>query len=359
MTHKEYRNLSKTRDFLLYKANFYKNYIIFCLILNAIASALFSLKDIFEHGLTGLPAILITLGFRCIPAILHIPVICIVKKEFLISTFFINLILWIEIIFSMVGIHYLNLYYDYGIVGTGWIAYYVMFYAFSMPTHLQWTFPANIILLSFLLILFQKNGFLYCPNGIGPVVSTSLFFSIPLTFSLYYFKIVFAKYYEANKKLENIAKKDSLTGLYNRFILSELTDKQEKSLYNGSLILIDIDNFKSFNTMKGHDLGDLILKETSEIIKSIIRETDYPIRYGGDEFLIFLKDNVNPENFYNRFLKSKTKNLKKYNVTFSFGASLIEKGQDLFEFINKADSSMYKIKNSSKNGFFLYEPLDN
>ena len=359
MTYREYRKLCKTKEYLTHKSHFFKNYVIFCLVLNAVASALFSIKDITEHHLHGLIAIAITLCFRCIPALIHIPVIITVKKEQLISTFLIHLVLWIEIIFSFVGIHYLDKYFNYEIIGTGWIAYYVMFYAFSMPTHLQWIYPVNITLFSFALIFTEKIGYLPCTGpGLGPVVSTSLFFSIPLIFSLYYFKLIFAKYYEMNKKLENIAKRDSLTGLYNRFILDDLIDDKGLSIYKGSLILIDVDNFKSFNTLEGHELGDTILKETADIIKSVIESTDFAIRYGGDEFLIFLKDNLSPESFYNQFLKIRSKNIKKYKVTYSFGASLIEEGEDLFAGINLADKAMYKIKDSTKNGFFLNDSED-
>jgi diguanylate cyclase (GGDEF)-like protein len=92
--------------------------------------------------------------------------------------------------------------------------------------------------------------------------------------------------------LKNLANIDGLTGLFNhRFFYDALDDQITESRQNGSylsLLFIDIDNFKHYNDLYGHQKGDEVLKQISGIIKENVRQNDIVSRYGGEEFAILL-----------------------------------------------------------------------
>lgn len=352
MTNREYTNLCSSKEYLQYKVQFYRAYLMLCLILCAIASSLWVIKDITEHNLTGI-AVYIALAYRVLPALAYIPVIYLIHKGNRFSTFFINIVIWITIVSAFLGIHMLSGPPYYYVPGIGWIAYYIMFYAFSLTTHLSFIFPVNVFLLSAIILISEKTGWLACSPSAATVTSTGIFISIPLGISIFYFKRIFAGLYVTSKKLENIAKKDSLTGAWNRFGLDDLTNKSGKLLNDTLIILLDIDDFKDFNSLKGHDLGDLILKETVTTIESFIKSEERIVRYGGDEFVVCLSIDSIPEEFYKNLMTKRTYSLKKYKVTYSMGATKAKKGDILYDKIKLADKAMYTIKDSTKNGISM------
>ncbi|CAN7457322.1 diguanylate cyclase [Paenibacillus sp. LjRoot153] len=81
---------------------------------------------------------------------------------------------------------------------------------------------------------------------------------------------------------------DNLTGLYARHYLDEQANLMQKKDFCGSLIVVDIDNFKKVNDTYGHQIGDKILIHVSQIIKSSIRERDIAARWGGEELAVYL-----------------------------------------------------------------------
>lgn len=95
-----------------------------------------------------------------------------------------------------------------------------------------------------------------------------------------------------DRKLRNLAIHDSLTGAFNRnfFQIAISREKLRAERYNSRIgfLIADIDNFKQINDLYGHQTGDRILKEVALFLGNSIRETDFLIRYGGDEFLLIL-----------------------------------------------------------------------
>lgn len=95
------------------------------------------------------------------------------------------------------------------------------------------------------------------------------------------------------KKIEEVAKIDFLTGLYNRieienFLVKEMEKCKRNPNYNFSLVMIDLDNFKYYNDNFGHLVGDLILKEFSSRLSKVVRKYDFVGRFGGDEFVVVM-----------------------------------------------------------------------
>jgi diguanylate cyclase (GGDEF)-like protein len=99
---------------------------------------------------------------------------------------------------------------------------------------------------------------------------------------------------DTNEKLRELAFRDGLTGLYNHRYFQELMDhelsraKRYKKAF--SLIMFDLDHFKKINDQYGHPVGDLVLKEVSQAVKALLRESDIASRYGGEEFTFVLAE---------------------------------------------------------------------
>lgn len=160
-----------------------------------------------------------------------------------------------------------------------------------------------------------------------------------------------------NKQLEVMATKDALTGLNNRYSLDEeLTREMNKAKRFErplSVMLIDIDNFKQINDNFGHQVGDMVLKQIGNQLQHGVRNTDIVGRWGGEEFLV-----VCPETDVEGVCKL-AENLRtkveeqvypvQSNVTASFGVTSLEGDESIKELLNRADSNLYRAKESGRN----------
>lgn len=129
-----------------------------------------------------------------------------------------------------------------------------------------------------------------------------------------------------------------------------------KSKDSLSVIMIDIDNFKSFNDIYGHDVGDKILKAFSKTIKNSISDSCVFGRLGGEEFAIVIPSiNLEMAQIKAEKLRSEIENLtikldsQDIKVTASFGISDIENSVTIDDMIRNADKMLYSAKKSGKN----------
>ena len=143
---------------------------------------------------------------------------------------------------------------------------------------------------------------------------------------------------------------DSLTKLNNRRAIKEL---------NGFdvVILGDIDHFKNINDTYGHECGDQVLIEISNILKKCTRDTDSVFRWGGEEFVVFLKG-CKVDDGYDKavLLKDNIEELEEvfgFRVTMSFGVSELA-NKTMQEAIKEADEAMYKSKKNGRNTVTIY-----
>jgi diguanylate cyclase (GGDEF)-like protein/PAS domain S-box-containing protein len=159
------------------------------------------------------------------------------------------------------------------------------------------------------------------------------------------------------KRIEELSVTDRLTGLFNRLKLDEVMNQQHERLarYNEtySLIMLDIDHFKSINDSHGHQIGDKVLKEIARLIGANIRKTDVAGRWGGEEFLIICPHTgaegatATAENLRVGIESHVFQDVS--SVTASFGVASYRSGDDPDSLMKRVDDALYQAKRSGRN----------
>src|SRR3984957_9713091 len=165
------------------------------------------------------------------------------------------------------------------------------------------------------------------------------------------------KLQELARDLRFQATTDPLTGLSNRLKFNQtLTTEMLRSMRYGtslSLVLYDVDNFKSVNDTRGHQIGDKVLIQLSQFVPSLLRNTDLLARWGGEEFVI-LTPGSDGEMAYQAAEKlRKAVEQIKFDeigtVTCSFGVTQYVYGDTAESLISRADDALYRAKLNGRN----------
>jgi len=166
---------------------------------------------------------------------------------------------------------------------------------------------------------------------------------------------------EKNEELHEISITDGLTGLHNRKHMSETVvgefSRAERHKHPVSILMMDIDRFKTFNDTRGHQAGDEVLRGVARLIRETLRGTDYAARYGGEEFLVLLpytgQDEAvqTAERIRGRIEEGR---LGVYadgvGITLSVGvASYPGSGGNAESVIREADLALYRAKRDGRN----------
>ena len=181
-----------------------------------------------------------------------------------------------------------------------------------------------------------------------------------------YFAMTYNDIYELNEAnkamLLHKANHDPLTGLMNRNAFEGLKDYLKQSHKPMALLLLDVDKFKGVNDTYGHDMGDKVLQKVGHLLQGSFRSGDYPVRIGGDEFLVILNDfdEVNRSTI-KRKLELITWQLEDTadglpQVTLSVGVAFSKQGYN-DELFNQADAALYSVKAAGRNGLKFFDEL--
>lgn len=154
------------------------------------------------------------------------------------------------------------------------------------------------------------------------------------------------------EKLENMIITDHLTKLHSRNYFDEVIQDSMRKDKQGTFILIDIDNFKIINDTFGHQVGDEVLIQVSNLIRDNIRESDIGARWGGEEFAIYLpKVPVRMGIGIAERLVEKAAECSEPRITISCGVSYWKEERiDTYKYLFKrADEALYLAKDTGKN----------
>ncbi|MCK5679180.1 GGDEF domain-containing protein, partial [bacterium] len=125
-----------------------------------------------------------------------------------------------------------------------------------------------------------------------------------------------------------------------------------------SILLIDVDDFKSVNDKHGHQVGDGILRGLGSFLRQNLRDSDFPARYGGEEFICLLPSTDQThaiqagEKIRHLLAQSKLSSKKmdvSLQITVSIGIATLNDNESIDDLIKRADSALYKSKRNGKN----------
>jgi PAS domain S-box/diguanylate cyclase (GGDEF) domain len=161
-----------------------------------------------------------------------------------------------------------------------------------------------------------------------------------------------------NRKLDQLATYDMLTGVYNRRKFEQEADLavEQKVKYGlpFSIIMFDIDGFKLINDQYGHRKGDVILQEAATTVKQALRENDRLFRWGGDEFIILLQSTELKNAFkvaekVRKAIEIHRFEIEEGKVTISLGVGEYVQGDRIDQFLSHVDNALLKAKSGGKN----------
>lgn len=172
---------------------------------------------------------------------------------------------------------------------------------------------------------------------------------------------------EAQKRIEELAFSDALTGLPNRLLLNKRVSAAIGSSRGGgagfAILFLDLDRFKIVNDSLGHPFGDRVLKLVAARLQECLRQSDMLCRLGGDEFVIYLHaaDAGIAEMVARRMLEEMLRPFvlddMGFSIQCSIGISLYpQDGELLDDLIKQADTAMYRVKERGRGNYGFYQP---
>lgn len=299
--------------------------------------------------------------------ILNKPNLALSKKihPYIVDSYFL-LMIFLSTVISIFDL----IYYDHLIV---FLAYFILCTSILIMPIKKTVFPISIsfIVLLFTLLVINNWTFSNEFNFSLLVILSFIIFGL----SYYNYDTIYTslmqhhllvieqeKSTRLTKKLREVAHTDELTKLANRHGYYEYIEKLEKDLpFRLTTMILDIDYFKKYNDLYGHHMGDLALKKVANALHVIsIPEERYSVRWGGEEFLILLKNHTDEEvqEVYEKFthfikqlqIEHAASPLSK-TLTFSVGSNtgIIHSIEDVENSLRLADEALYQIKRTTKN----------
>jgi len=174
---------------------------------------------------------------------------------------------------------------------------------------------------------------------------------------------------KAEETIQHQAMHDTLTGLANRRLMFEqlavaiTSAKKNREVF--ALAIVDLDKFKEVNDIEGHSTGDILLQEVAVKLAGNVRQEDTVARYGGDEFIIILR-NIRTDNQAKKVVVKLLKSLqpiyninnKKLHIKASIGLALCpQDGKDIANLMKHADTALYKAKGLGGNSYQFYKEM--
>lgn len=271
----------------------------------------------------------------------------------------------IMVLFSYVMIHACMLsvvwasYYVSNIqnLREGFLVFQLMFLIVGIASPKVWHCFFHALLIGDIILASMFNNF----NGIDTLISLDGASLIAICAFEFIFENAFAEMYNAQKKLEDVALHDQLTGAFNRSKLNMMCmdDTNELKLRNAGFILLDINEFKKINESFGHDVGDQIIKELFKIIKICTRDGDVCVRMGGEQFLIIVPNQglARTKEIGER-IRTHVANNKDASCEFKISVgTTIYKGGDYHVAINLADKALKFAKENEVDLVVAYEDM--
>ncbi len=153
------------------------------------------------------------------------------------------------------------------------------------------------------------------------------------------------------------ASHDALTGLLNHDAASRYIKERLKNPPKGQylMVMFDLDHFKMANDQYGHIFGNEVLQHTASKLSNSIRNNDIVARIGGDEFLIFMECQVEPDIIIERIFNSLCGTYNGFEISISMGVAKTNKAEEDYTLLlHQADQALYSVKRNGRNHYSFY-----
>lgn len=236
-------------------------------------------------------------------------------------------------------------FFQRGIYAVLWVYPSIIFISFAVSHRMAQIYTA-ILFIYFSSLIFYLFDIEFAVRAVLALIITIIFTHLFLNVIN-----------QLREKLLEQTLSDPLTGALNRrdmnSRLEEALERKRRTQTPATLLILDIDHFKSINDKFGHPTGDHVLKEIVTLIKTRLRKLDRLFRIGGEEFLLFLPDTPETgaltlaEDL--RLVISKANLIENEQITVSIGLSELKQEETLEEWIQQGDIALYKAKESGRN----------
>lgn len=319
---------------------------IACSLLNS----LWVIKDVFVKGIGPEGNLYFVVLSRLVPTILLIPFIIWSLLNKKVEPFLANILLYINIFMPIFAIHFSG-------KPTSGSGHMIMSLAIFMLEYASVSGIASSlaqILYPFLMYISSQDVlglFVTASSPVGLLFSGCVM-SVACLISATILRVNYYNLWVIKRQLALATKMDSMTGAWNRKIIDDITNK-DLLLEDSTILMVDIDNFKSINDSNGHDFGDKAILDTVDFLKKSFPAANI-IRYGGDEFLIIISKNIK----LSKIKIQLSSNYFRDDITYSIGIAYGNKNDNVYGIIKRADIALYKSK-ETKNCVTLFSEILN
>jgi len=236
-----------------------------------------------------------------------------------------------------------------GVIFTGWYASPFLFLfllspiTYALSAGVVWTYNTFFILLPVICTIMLAAAV----DKEWAWLVYSMMFCV-----LFFLEVdIIYKWFHASSEqivlLKDKAKRDPLTGLFNRYIIDDVYESLENNIQNElcSIVIFDLDDFKIKNDLYGHPAGDRILIKVAEVLQDNIRNKDVLLRYGGDEFLLILWDITKEEaGLISARIKEKVGREAGCEISYGIESGHVQTRDEFSRLISAADGDLYLRK---------------
>lgn len=341
---RDFRSMNKEdrEDFYQSKCDYYQNYVGISLAAGVLFSVSFIYSDYLLNGTimpTLIPRLSSLLALFIYMIITHF---CRSRK----ITIFMDYFLAHSIVLATIWAIY---HLDNRIhASEGFIIMNLMFLTMGFVANFSETVISSIIFILEIIISNQFNEY----ENLDIILSLQIPCTLAVLVSQFLLLLFYLDHYRIRQKLELAMVTDPLTQVYNRHLLEKIVTQNALKEVDGpvAIAMLDIDYFKQVNDEYGHYTGDLTLLYIGQKLAKGTHDNDYVIRYGGEEFVIILKNcDVNNACARMEQFRRDIEAATDTPVPFTISVGVSRYNGDFSKSIQNVDHALYKAKNSGRN----------
>ncbi|MCR5671204.1 MAG: GGDEF domain-containing protein [Butyrivibrio sp.] len=342
--YKDYRTMDKEELACFYqeKCDYYQNYVEISLIAGAVASLMYIYSDYLLNG-TIWPTLIPRLSILAVLVVYYIGTI-LAKK----SRTFVLLDCMVAhgiVLATIWAIYHLDIRTH---ASEGFIIMNLVFLTVGFVARPRETSMSILLFWAEILLSYSFNRY----ENLDIIFSLEIPCGLAVIASHIFLTLFYLDHYRMQQKLEKAMITDPLTQVYNRHLLEKIIAENALTDVRGpvTIAMLDIDHFKKINDEHGHYTGDLTLLYIGQKLSKETHDDDYVIRYGGEEFVIILKNcDVNSACARMEQFRQDIENATDTPVPFTISIGISKYDGDYNKSIQNVDNALYKAKNSGRN----------